>query len=119
MDYQFSHDLLGNPFAKCDSEHEALGDWLTNDIATDKAQIASLLAKLNELLDRRQSLYQHTGKIYHLTFDQEEVELFLNDYETTHPEFSDEEEFNMKHPACGFGLVDFKHVLNEWLEFLA
>ena len=117
MDYKFANDLLGNPFATCDLEYEALGDWLTNDLADDFVQIEHLISISDNLQKRHVSHHQHDGKIYHLVLENDEVELFLNHSETTHPEFIDHiPEDN--HPVCGCGLVDFQHLLNAWLDFI-
>ena len=115
MDYQFKHDILGNPLAICELEYEALGDWLTNDLATDEKQAKTLIDTAKQLLNHRLNHYQHNGKIYHLVFEQDEVELFLNHYEISHPEFNDQT--GDSQPICGFGLVDFKHLLEEWSNF--
>jgi uncharacterized protein YacL (UPF0231 family) len=116
MDYQFKHDLLGNPLAICDLEYEALGDWLTNDLAKDNQQAKLIIDITKQLLNRQRSHYQHNGKIYHLIFEQDEVELFLNDNEVSHPEFIGQTDNSQ--PICGFGLIDFKHLLDEWVAFV-
>jgi uncharacterized protein YacL (UPF0231 family) len=116
MDYQFKHDLLGNPLALCDLEYEALGDWLTSDLATDKRQAKVLIEVVEQLLNYQLNHHQHNGKIYHLTFEQDEGELFLNHNEISHPEFIDHNDSSQ--PICGFGLTDFKHLLEEWVDFI-
>lgn len=116
MDYQFKHDLLGNPVATCDLEYEALGDWLTHDLAADGGQTGVLIAVTEKLLNHQLNHYQHEGKIYHLVFEPDEVELFINHNQVSHPEFS--EETDTTQPICGFGLIDFKHVLEAWAAFI-
>ena len=78
MDYQFSHDILGNPVATCELECEAFGDWLSHEIAQDFRQITLLLNTVHQLQANQLTSYQHNGKEYHLEFDKDEVELIFN-----------------------------------------
>ena len=73
MDYQFSHDILGNPVVTCELECEAFGDWLSHDIAQDFAQITLLLNTVQQLQSNQLVSYQHNGKEYHLLLDKDEV----------------------------------------------
>ena len=115
MDFEFVTDATGQPLAKCDIESEAFGDWLSHDIGTDRAAITSLIDTLQQVLDRQRADYQYTGKIYHLIIADDEVEIFHNNNELAHSEFEDED---LDGPVAGCGLVECKHLLENWLAFI-
>ncbi|MFT6991988.1 MAG: hypothetical protein ACJASL_003985 [Paraglaciecola sp.] len=122
MDYQFFHDLLGQPIATCELECEAFGDWLSNDIARDVRQIALLLNTVNQLQTHQLSSYQHIGKEYHLQFDKDEVELILNNNQIQAIETSEDDEsqeLNDLHVQSGCGLADFYTLLKAWQQFIS
>jgi uncharacterized protein YacL (UPF0231 family) len=113
MDYQFYRDLLGNPVAKCELETENYGDWLSNDIAQDRAQVSLLLAKIELLQQLQINHYQHIGKVYHLLFADDEVELVLNNTSVSETQtLSPELENPLDSQGCG--LADFKALLKQW-----
>ncbi|MDU0354107.1 YacL family protein [Paraglaciecola aquimarina] len=115
MEFQFQTDITGLPIAKCDLECEAFGDWLSHDLSTDKSNITLLLQTTEKLLSKQLSHYQFTGKVYHLIFENDEVELVLNNNEVSTAEFADEHD---NEHVTGCGLVDFKHLLEEWANFV-
>lgn len=115
MDFEFVIDVTGQPLAQCDMESESFGDWLTQDIGSDIPLIDILLESLDALLARKMADFDFTGKIYHLTIAEDEVELFLNYSGTSHDEF---EEIDPKAPIAGCGLVELNHLLESWREFI-
>ncbi|GGF57439.1 YacL family protein [Alteromonas lipolytica] len=115
MDFEFVTDVTGQPLAKCDIESEAFGDWLSHDLGTNTKAISDLLLTVDGLLAKRAADAEITGKIYHLVIADDEVDLFLNNTELSGQEF--EEEFS-DGPVAGCGLVEFKHLLQSWLEFI-
>ncbi|WP_297817197.1 YacL family protein [uncultured Paraglaciecola sp.] len=121
MDYQFSHDILGNPVATCELECEAFGDWLSHEIAQDFRQITLLLNTVHQLQANQLTSYQHNGKEYHLEFDKDEVELIFNNnhiQEMTSLEEDDTQELSDLHIQSGCGLADFHILLKAWLKFI-
>jgi uncharacterized protein YacL (UPF0231 family) len=122
MDYQFFHDILGNPAATCELECEAFGDWLSHEIAQDFEQITLLLDTIQQLQTHQISSYQHNGKEYHLELDKDEVELILNNnhiQEMTSSEEDDEsQELSDLHIQSGCGLADFQTLLKAWQQFV-
>jgi len=122
MDYQFFHDILGNPAATCELECEAFGDWLSHEIAQDFEQITLLLDTIQQLQTHQISNYQHNGKEYHLELDKDEVELILNNnhiQEMTSSEEDDEsQELSDLHIQSGCGLADFQNLLKAWQQFV-
>ena len=122
MDYQFSHNLLGNPVAICELECEAFGDWLSHDIAQDAAQITHLLNTIQQLQTNQLVNYQHNGKEYHLELDKDEVELNLNNNHIqtmTHSEDDENQELEDLHIQSGCGLADFHILLKAWQKFIS
>ncbi|MDC8829703.1 YacL family protein [Alteromonas gilva] len=115
MDFEFITDVTGQPLAKCDIESEALGDWLSHDICTDKRAIESLLYMIEQLKNNQRPDVEFTGKIYHLAIADDEVELFLNNSQPHHDEFEDDYSDG---PAAGCGLVEFTHLLESWRDFI-
>lgn len=121
MDYQFLHNILGQPMAKCDLECEPFGDWLTYDIEQDTKQITHLLDIVQQLQNKTISSYQHNGKEYHLLLDNDEVELILNNNHIQHmaPSEDDEsQELNELNIQSGCGLADFDALLKAWQLFI-
>jgi hypothetical protein len=122
MDYQFFHDILGQPVATCELECEAFGDWLSHEIARDLAQIALLLNIIQQLQTNQLSSYQHNGKEYHLEFDKDEVELILNNNDIQDMTFSEDDEsqeLSALHIQSGCGLADFYTLLKAWQKFVS
>lgn len=115
MEFQFRKDITGLPIAKCDLECEAFGDWLSHDISIKKAEIKSLLNTVDKLLNKQLNHYEYTGKEYHLIFENDEVELALNNNQSSHTEFEDEFDEGAN---TGCGLVDFQKLLQEWQIFI-
>lgn len=122
MDYQFFHDILGQPLASCELECEAFGDWLTHDIAQNVEQISLLLNTIQQLQTNQLTSYQHNGKEYHLEFDKDEVELMLNNnhIQGMAPRADDEsQELDDLHTQSGCGLADFYTLLKAWQQFVS
>jgi uncharacterized protein YacL (UPF0231 family) len=121
MDYQFFHNILGQPVATCELECEAFGDWLSNDIAQDRSQITSLLNVIHKLQTHQVLTYQHNTKEYHLIFDKDEVELMLNNnhiQNATSYANDESKELNDLHIQSGCGLADFSILLKAWQQFI-
>ncbi len=116
MDFEFLTDVTGQPLARCDMESEYFGDWLSHDIGSNQALISSLLSSLDALMERKIPDFEFVGKIYHLTIADEEVDLFLNNSELADEQFEDEQP---EGPVAGCGLVEFRHLLASWQEFVA
>jgi uncharacterized protein YacL (UPF0231 family) len=115
MEFQFQTDITGQPTAKCDIECEAFGDWLCNDLGTDRTKIHDLLDTVERLLKKNLSRFELTGKEYHLVFENDEVELSLNNSQTSHQEFNEDFDANQ---TIGCGLIDFQNLLQEWRKFI-
>jgi|TARA_B110000908_G_C9929444_1_gene303232 uncharacterized protein YacL (UPF0231 family) len=123
MDYQFFHDILGQPLATCELECEPFGDWLSHEIAQDIGQITLLLNTVHQLQTHQLSSYQHNGKEYHLEFDKDEVELILNNNHIQEMTSSEEDEgqgqeLSDLHIQSGCGLADFHTLLKAWQKFV-
>ncbi|MGK0381162.1 MAG: hypothetical protein ACI8QG_000913 [Flavobacteriales bacterium] len=122
MDYQFSHDILGQPVATCELECEAFGDWLSHEIARDFEQIKLLLYTIQQLQTNQLSSYQHNGKEYHLELDKDEVELISNNnhmQELAPSEDDESQELSSLHIQSGCGLADLYILLKAWQKFVS
>jgi uncharacterized protein YacL (UPF0231 family) len=122
MDYQFFHDILGQPVATCELECEAFGDWLSHEIAQDSEQINALLNTIQQLQTNQLCSYQHNGKEYHLEFDKDEVELILNNnhiQKMASSEDDESQELSNLHIQSGCGLTDLKTLLKAWQTFIS
>jgi hypothetical protein len=122
MDYQFFHDILGQPVATCELECEAFGDWLSHEIAQDFTQITLLLDTIQQLQSNQLTSYQHNGREYHLEFDKDEVELILNNnhiQEMISSEDDESQELSHLHIQSGCGLADFDTLLKAWQKFVS
>ena len=121
MDYQFQHDILGQPVATCELECESFGDWLSQEIGKDVRQISQLLNTIQQLQNNQLTSYQHNGKEYHLHFDKDEVELFLNNnhiQEMSALDKGESQELTDLQIQSGCGLADFHFLLLAWQEFI-
>ncbi len=115
MDFEFVTDVTGLPLAKCDIESEAFGDWLSHDVSVNKTTITTLLTGIEQVLNHQLTSYEFTGKIYHLTIADDEVELFINSGQSTHSEYGED---YSELAVAGCGLIECKHLLTSWLEFI-
>lgn len=118
MDYEFRRDLHGRYKAELSMGHEALGLWLTEEVATDLVVVGVLLEKIAQLQNRACWEHRHPGREFMLTMTQEGVEVraaLLDDLADEAPEelsHYDEE----SQASCG--LDDFRQLLEAWCEFI-
>jgi hypothetical protein len=122
MEYQFLHNILSQPMAKCELECEPFGDWLTYDVAQDTGQITHLLEIVAQLQNKQIISYQHNSKEYHLIFDNDEVELILNNnhiQNMTPAEEDESQELSELQIQSGCGLADFYTLLKAWQQFIS
>ena len=118
MDYEFRRNLYGRYQAEFSMGHEALGLWLTEELATDQELIASLLNNI-ELLQTQQSWqHQQPGREFMLSMNQDGVEVraaLLDDMADQAPD--DLNHYDQESHAC-CGLDDFRQLLESWAEFI-
>ena len=117
MDYEFSRDLYGRYKAEFSMGHEALGLWLSEELATNVMLMTSLLAKLEQLQNRQCWEHIQSGREFTLSMSQEGVEVRssqLDDRDDQAPE--ELNHYDQESEAC-CGLDDFRQLLEEWQRF--
>jgi len=118
MDYEFRRNLYGGYQAEFSMGHEALGLWLTEELATDQAMINILLNKIEKLQTQQCWDYQQSGREFMLTMNQEGIEVraaLLDDMADEAPD--DLAHYDQESQAC-CGLDDFRQLLESWAEFI-
>jgi uncharacterized protein YacL (UPF0231 family) len=80
MEYQFSFDHLNRPLAQCSMDHEAFGDWLTEDMPQAHTELRQLLEKIRALLAGRCDQYRFISDQYQLTLTPEDAILRSKSY---------------------------------------
>lgn len=125
MEYQFKTDINGQPTAKCELDCEAFGDWLTNDIGKNRAQLTALIISVEQALKKAVQFFELTTQGYHLEIELEEVTLSLRytSHNSSHDEslFHDQDDHTDNEdnsPATGCGLADFHDLLKGWQAFI-
>lgn len=119
MDYTFRLDLYGAYQATFSMGHEALGLWLTEELADNAVLTATLLNKLDQLQNKQCWDYSLSGREFALTMNHEgiEVRAALLDAvmdELLHEELNHYEQES--HASCG--LDDFRQLLEAWQAFI-
>lgn len=119
MDFEFTLDEYDRPIAEFSTGFEALGRWITEELAADQDAIDGLLDILQQVTDKRVASRQLFSEDMQLNINASEVEviaLALNDDydEQNLPEntqlYDDE-----SHAICG--LPDFLQSVLAWREF--
>lgn len=118
MDYEFLRDPFGGYRARFSMGHEAIGQWLIDEVGKDEQKIATLLASIEQLSLRQRTEYQLIGADYSLLLTHEEAEVKANvlhfDVEPAGEDlvYYDDEQLAM----CG--LEDFAKILTSWRTFI-
>ena len=118
MDYEFRRNLYGRYQAEFSMGHEALGLWLTEELATDQAMISILLNKLEKLQTQQCWHHHQPGREFMLTMNQDGIEVraaLLDDMADEAPD--DLTHYDQESQAC-CGLDDFRQLLESWAEFI-
>ncbi len=120
MEYQFSGGTDGQLEARFSSGHEAIGNWLMEDLQDDRHRLQQILRAISELNARRRWHYQLIGREYSLRLDHEEAEIRANALGLDPPaDECAELALNDDQLVAGCGLEDFEGVLRAWQRFLA
>ncbi|HHJ80289.1 MAG TPA: UPF0231 family protein [Candidatus Tenderia electrophaga] len=118
MDYEFRRNLYGRYQAVFSMGHEALGLWLTEELATDQQMIVALLSKIEQLQARQRWQYQQPGREFILTMNQDGVEVRAALLDDMTDEAPDElNHYDQESYAC-CGLDDFRQLLQSWAAFI-
>jgi len=121
MDYEFGRDITGAYQAMFSMGHEALGIWLSEEIATDKQRLASVITQVEQLLRCQGWEWCLEGESYSLWLNREEALVRANALgQPEDMEIMEEDmDFYDDESQASCGLDDFLKVLQDWAEFTA
>ena len=118
MDYEFRRNLYGRYQAEFSMGHEALGLWLTEELATDQVLIETLLKKIDQLQRQQCWEYSQPGREFMLNMNQAGIEVRAALLEDMADEAPDElNHYDQESQAC-CGLDDFRQLLEAWAGFI-
>lgn len=119
MNYQFSKSLYGAPYISFDMGQEALALWFNNELGTNLLLSEQVIEVIKQLEQKNIQEYVFEGKEIDLVFNQYEVEarstLLAIEPSDDLPEGTELYDSEL---SSGCGLVDFKHVLLAWTQFI-
>jgi len=120
MDYDFTVDDYGCPIAMFSAGHEALGSWLSEELAEDQTAIVELLKLIDRLEQGVISQYHIEGNQFQLNLERDQIEvLALALHSEVYEELPEDTNLYDQESQAGCGLQDFKQVLLLWQEFVA
>ncbi|MDO6421816.1 YacL family protein [Saccharophagus degradans] len=117
MEYEFNKDLGGSPVATFSMGHEAIGRWLTDELASNTQRITSLLSHIEQIeLGHKASLTLHGSEFeLHIAGDEVSVKAHAIDDDI---EFKKNISLYELESNAECGLTDFKEALQSWLQFV-
>ncbi|MDH5216361.1 MAG: YacL family protein [Gammaproteobacteria bacterium] len=117
MDYEFRRDLYGRYQARFSMGHEALGLWLTEELAANQELTDSLLDKIEHLKNSQCREYHQNGKEFTLHMSREGIEIHSLLLDNTFDEAPEELSFYDQESYASCGLDDFQQLLLAWQTF--
>lgn len=123
MDYEFFIDEQGMPVAQFSMEHEAIGNWITSEIGTDKTRLQNMFALIEEHEQKRSKRSTVQGREHQLEIDEDIIEITaINDtydnHDNTEEDTTDSTDLFDAINRADCGLMDFKDALLSWQEFI-
>ena len=126
MDYHFQRNFSGQPEAHFSMDHEAIGNWLTEELGNNNQQLEHLLHVIDSLEKGQRWEYFDDGIDYrvHLTRDGVAISAALLESESALPEPFEgcdvlaQLEYYDHECMSQCGLDDFKQLLLGWQAFL-
>ena len=120
MNFDFiKNEFLGEYHAKFDLEHQVIGRWLVDEIATDRTKIEQVFTLLDQATNNPMQEYQLMGREISLSLLQGEVTIEEN--ALTQCIDSELEEDFFLYTTEGYsccGLDDFALMFAKWCEFI-
>ena len=120
MDYQFIKNEYDEPEAVFSSGHEALGYYLTSELANQTSKIEDIQKAIGQIQSRKIQNFVSTGKAYILRIEDDDVRVSAvaleYDFDEELPEST---ELYDGEQTCECGLLDFSLVLEQWQIFCA
>lgn len=118
MDYEFRRDGFGGYRARFSMGHEAIGQWLIDEVGKDEGVLEALFAAIDRLSARQQEEVRRPGRDYSLTLTQEEAEVKANVLNISLDEDLDDLAYYDDEQLALCGLEDFAAVLTSWRAFI-
>lgn len=119
MDYELLRDHYGRYQATFSMGHEALGLWLTEELATDCQLLMLLLLKIMQIQKQQCWEYQKPGHEFMLTMNKDGVEIRAARLDDEDDQAPDELEHYDQESQATCGLDDFRKILEDWKLFIA
>ena len=118
MDYEFRRDPFGGYRARFSMGHEAIGQWLIDEVGKDEEKIDELFSIIDQLSNRTRTEYQLHGGDYSLLLTHEEAEVKANVLNIEQDEDLDDLAYYDDEQLAMCGLEDFAQVLGSWRAFI-
>ena len=118
MDYEFRRDPFGGYRARFSMGHEAIGQWLIDEVGKDEEKLDQLFSIIDELSSRTRVEYQLAGGDYSLLLTHEEAEVKANVLNIALGEDLDDLAYYDDEQLAMCGLEDFAQVLGSWRAFI-
>jgi len=124
MDFNFEIDDYGRPVATFSAGHEAIGRWFSDELHAAQDEIAVLLEHIENIEKRTIANYQVQGQEFQLSMDRNAAEvlalaLSMEAYGDHDKELPEGTNLYEQESQAECGLLDFKHALLCWQEFVA
>jgi uncharacterized protein YacL (UPF0231 family) len=116
MDYEFQRDILGRFEASFSMEHEAFGNWLTQEVSDDKVLAQRILASID--LNKKHWSLKHSGNEYDLHLSHEQAEIKAHSLNMDESDIPEELEVFDGGSAAHCGIEDFVDLLQSWIDFI-
>ncbi|GAA3546792.1 YacL family protein [Zobellella aerophila] len=116
MEFEFLRDLDGRHRARFTMGHEALGQWLTDEV--DPAEASELLRVIGIIEACEQQEFRKTYPEFTLLLTREEAELSAHALAFDTDQMEDGMAYYDDELYAGCGLDDLARVLEQWRDFL-
>ncbi len=118
MDYEFRRDPFGGYRARFSMGHEAIGQWLIDEVGKDEEKLDELFSIIDQLSNRTRTEYLLHGGDYSLLLTNEEAEVKANVLNIELDEDLDDLAYYDDEQLAMCGLEDFAQVLGSWRAFI-
>ena len=116
MEFEFFRDLNGHHRARFTMGHEALGQWLTDDV--DPAEARDLLLVIEDITGRKREEFKKVYSEFSLLLTREEAELSAHALAFDTAEMDEGMVYYDDELYAGCGLDDLQRVLEQWRGFI-
>jgi len=118
MDYQFIKNEYDEPEAVFSNGHEALGYYLTSELANQASKLVEIQNAIEQIQSRKIQSFESIGKAYILRVEDDGVCISASALEYDfYEELPESTELYDSEQTCECGLLDFSLVLEEWQIF--